>query len=126
MPRYKLTIEYDGTPYAGWQRQENGHTVQAAIEQAIFKFCGETISLGAAGRTDSGVHATAQVAHVDLTKDWSSSKVREALNAHLVIAGETVGIINVELVERPFRCAVFSDGPALSLPHRQSPPARSA
>lgn len=49
MPRYKLTIEYDGTPYAGWQRQENGHTVQAAIEQAIFKFCGETISLAQQG-----------------------------------------------------------------------------
>ncbi len=65
MPRYELTVEYDGTPYAGWQRQENGHTVQAAIEQAIFKFCGDTISLGAAGRTDSGVHATAQVAHVE-------------------------------------------------------------
>lgn len=102
MPRYKLTVEYDGSPYAGWQRQENGHTVQAAIEQAIFKFCGETVSLGAAGRTDSGVHATAQIAHVDLTKDWSSSKIREALNAHLLLAGETVGIINVELVDARF------------------------
>ncbi|MBQ9353563.1 MULTISPECIES: tRNA pseudouridine(38-40) synthase TruA [unclassified Phyllobacterium] len=110
MPRYKLTIEYDGTPYAGWQRQENGHTVQAAIEQAIFKFCGETISLGAAGRTDSGVHAIAQIAHVDLTKDWSSAKVREALNAHLVVAGETVGIINVERMTENFDARFSATG----------------
>ncbi len=110
MPRYKLTVEYDGTPYAGWQRQENGHTVQAAIEQAIFKFCGETISLGAAGRTDSGVHASAQVAHVDLTKNWSSSKIREALNAHLVFAGETVSIINVELVSSRFDARFSATG----------------
>ncbi|MCO4316915.1 tRNA pseudouridine(38-40) synthase TruA [Phyllobacterium sp. 21LDTY02-6] len=102
MPRYKLTVEYDGTPYAGWQRQENGYTVQAAIELAVFRFCGEKLSIGAAGRTDSGVHATAQVAHMDLSRDWSASKVREALNAHLVVAGEAVSIINVERVPASF------------------------
>ncbi|YBV95544.1 tRNA pseudouridine(38-40) synthase TruA [Phyllobacteriaceae bacterium JZ32] len=102
MPRYKLTIEYDGTPYAGWQRQENGHTVQAAIEQAIGKFCGEDVTLGAAGRTDAGVHALAQVAHVDLTKDWGAAKVRDALNAHLVMADERVVILNVERVPESF------------------------
>ncbi|UGY10529.1 tRNA pseudouridine(38-40) synthase TruA [Phyllobacterium pellucidum] len=110
MPRYKLLVEYDGTPYAGWQRQENGHTVQAAIEQAIFNFCGDTISLGAAGRTDSGVHACAQVAHADLTKNWSSSKIREALNAHLVIAGEAVSILNVELVGDGFDARFSATG----------------
>ncbi|MBB3235436.1 tRNA pseudouridine(38-40) synthase TruA [Phyllobacterium endophyticum] len=110
MPRYKLTVEYDGTPYAGWQRQENAHTVQAAIEQAIFRFCGEHVALGAAGRTDAGVHAMAQIAHVDLTKNWSSSKVREALNAHLIVAGETVGIINVELVQDSFDARFSATG----------------
>lgn len=102
MPRYKLTIEYDGTPYAGWQRQDNGHTVQGAIEQAIFKFCGESVALGAAGRTDAGVHALGQVAHVDLTKDWSAAKVRDAVNAYLALAGERVVILNVELVPDGF------------------------
>ncbi len=96
MPRYKLTIEYDGTPYAGWQRQENGHTVQGAIEQAFRKFCGEDVTLGAAGRTDAGVHAKLQVAHVDLGKDWAASKIRDALNAYLVMAQERVSILNVE------------------------------
>ena len=78
MPRYRLDIEYDGTPYAGWQRQAGQHSVQAAIEQAIKSFCGETISLRGAGRTDAGVHATGQVAHVDLTKDWPADTVRDA------------------------------------------------
>ncbi len=96
MPRYKLTVEYDGTPYVGWQRQENGHAVQGAIEQAFKKFCGEDLTLSAAGRTDAGVHATAQVAHVDLAKDWGAGKVRDAVNAHLVMADERISILNVE------------------------------
>ncbi|MGH6760536.1 MAG: tRNA pseudouridine(38-40) synthase TruA [Phyllobacterium sp.] len=102
MPRYKLTVEYDGTSYAGWQRQENAHTVQAAIEQAIFKFCGERVTIGAAGRTDSGVHATAQIAHVDLVKDWSAAKIRDAVNAHLVQSDEYVSLLNVERVADSF------------------------
>ena len=83
MPRYRLDIEYDGTPYAGWQRQAGQHSVQAAIEQAMLAFCGEAVSLRGAGRTDAGVHATGQVAHVDLAKDWPDDKVRDAINAHL-------------------------------------------
>jgi tRNA pseudouridine38-40 synthase len=96
VPRYKITVEYDGTPYVGWQRQENGHAVQNAIEQAFKKFCGEDLTLSAAGRTDAGVHASAQVIHVDLTKDWGAAKVRDALNAHLVMADERISILNVE------------------------------
>lgn len=96
MPRYKITVEYDGTPYVGWQRQENGYAVQNAIEKAFKKFCGEDLTLGAAGRTDTGVHACAQVIHVDLTKDWGAAKVRDALNAHLVMANERISILNVE------------------------------
>ena len=83
MPRYKLTIEYDGTPFVGWQVQENGVSVQGAIIAAVAAFSGETVSVQAAGRTDAGVHALGQVAHVDLTKDWNVDNVRDALNFHL-------------------------------------------
>ncbi|WP_310618696.1 tRNA pseudouridine(38-40) synthase TruA [Flexibacterium corallicola] len=82
MPRYKITVEYDGRPFAGWQRQKNVITVQEVIERAVKKFCGETITLGGAGRTDAGVHATGQVAHIDLEKDWPAKTVRNALNFH--------------------------------------------
>ncbi|MHC5306293.1 tRNA pseudouridine(38-40) synthase TruA [Bartonella sp. LJL80] len=102
MARFKLTIEYDGTNYSGWQRQDGHHTVQAAIEQAIFCFCGEELSITTAGRTDAGVHATGQVAHVDLAKDWRSDVVRDALNAHLVQNRETVSILKVENVADDF------------------------
>ena len=83
MPRYKLTIEYDGTPYCGWQKQDNGPSVQEEIETAVTKFSGETARLYVAGRTDAGVHATGQVAHVDLEKDYPEQTVAKALNYHL-------------------------------------------
>lgn len=93
MPRYRLDIEYDGSPYSGWQRQTGQHSVQAAIEQAIFAFCGEEVSIRGAGRTDAGVHALGQVAHADLTKHWPADTVRDALNAHLQLRGETVAVL---------------------------------
>lgn len=83
MPRYRLTIEYDGGPFVGWQRQRNGASVQAALEEAFAKFCGETVESVAAGRTDAGVHALGQVVHVDLRKDWPAETVRDAVNHHL-------------------------------------------
>nr|USU33273.1 tRNA pseudouridine(38-40) synthase TruA [Methylobacterium sp. OTU13CASTA1] len=83
MPRYKLVIEYDGTPFCGWQRQTAQPSVQGAIEAAVKRFSGETAGLTCAGRTDTGVHATHQVAHLDLTKAWRTDVVRDALNAHL-------------------------------------------
>jgi tRNA pseudouridine38-40 synthase len=83
MPRYKLTLEYDGTPFVGWQRQSEGLSVQAAIEEAVFKFCGERITVVAAGRTDAGVHALAQVAHLDLAKDAEPFRLMQAVNFHL-------------------------------------------
>ncbi|MEX0860823.1 MAG: tRNA pseudouridine(38-40) synthase TruA [Cucumibacter sp.] len=83
MPRYKLVIEYDGTPFVGWQRQDNGASVQGALESAILAFSGETVTVQGAGRTDAGVHALGQVAHVDLEKDWDPFRISEALNFHL-------------------------------------------
>ncbi len=85
MPRYRLDIEYDGGPFKGFQAQEDGLlTVQGVIEAALRGFCGETLRIHAAGRTDTGVHALHQVIHADLEKDWSPDVVRDALNAHLV------------------------------------------
>jgi len=83
MPRYKLTIEYDGAPFAGWQVQAEQTTVQGVLMAAIEALSGEKAPVQGAGRTDAGVHARAQVAHVDLAKDWDTDTVRDALNAHL-------------------------------------------
>jgi len=83
MPRYKLVLEYDGAPFVGWQVQENGVSVQGALADAIAAFCGERVAVQGAGRTDAGVHARGQVAHVDLAKTWDTDTVRDAVNAHL-------------------------------------------
>ena len=97
MPRFKLLIEYDGTPFVGWQAQDNGVSVQSAIAAAVTAFSGETVPVHGAGRTDAGVHALGQAAHVDLAKDWDTDSVRDALNFHLrpqpiaVLSAERVG-----------------------------------
>ena len=83
MPRFKLTIEYDGTPFVGWQFQADGPSVQSVLTDAIEAFCGARLLVTGAGRTDAGVHALGQAAHVDLAKDWDPGRVRDALNAHL-------------------------------------------
>lgn len=83
MPRYRLILEYDGDPFVGWQRQENGPSVQGALEDAVFRFCGERATVTGAGRTDSGVHALGQVAHFDLEKSPAPETVRDAVNFHL-------------------------------------------
>ncbi|MEQ8399718.1 MAG: tRNA pseudouridine(38-40) synthase TruA [Roseitalea porphyridii] len=102
MPRYRLTIEYDGTPYVGWQRQKNGHAVQEAVEKAIFEFSKQTVTLQVAGRTDTGVHAIAQTAHVDLDRDWDPVRVREAINAYLVLDEERIAVVAAEKVGEDF------------------------
>lgn len=83
MPRYRVTIEYDGTPFVGWQIQAVGRSVQGRLTEAIQCFCGEAVVVRGAGRTDAGVHARGQVAHFDLSRAWEPFKVREALNYHL-------------------------------------------
>ena len=110
MPRYRLDIEYDGRAYAGWQRQADNHSVQAAIEQAVLKFSGDQVTLRGAGRTDAGVHATAQVAHIDLTKAWANDKVRDAVNAHLQAAGETVAVLAARQVADDFDARFSATG----------------
>jgi tRNA pseudouridine38-40 synthase len=83
MPRYRLLIEYDGGPFVGWQMQAGGLSVQGAVTAAIKAFAGEAVTVHGAGRTDAGVHALGQVAHVDLARDWRADRVRDALNARL-------------------------------------------
>ena len=100
MPRYKLTIEYDGGPFQGWQRQDNGPSVQEALEKAAAKLDGAPVVVQGAGRTDSGVHALGQVAHLDLVKDLSEDKVRDAINFHL--KPNPVAIIEAERVDEDF------------------------
>jgi tRNA pseudouridine38-40 synthase len=102
MPRYRMSVEYDGTSYVGWQRQENGHSVQAALEGGVLSLTGETVSIRGAGRTDSGVHALGQVIHVDLSRQWAPYKLRNALNAHLMMAREKVSVLEVQAVGDDF------------------------
>ncbi len=83
MTRYKLTLEYDGTGFVGWQRQDNGLAVQQVLEEAVEAFCGETVTVHGAGRTDAGVHASGQVAHLDLDKDTTADILRDAVNFHM-------------------------------------------
>lgn len=125
MPRYRLDIEYDGGPYAGWQRQDGPRTVQEAIELAIKAFSGETVSIRAAGRTDAGVHATAQVAHVDLTKAWRADTVRDALNAHLQLAGDRISVLAARPVPDDFDARFSATGRRYlyRILNRRSPPA---
>lgn len=100
MPRYKLVIEYDGTPFAGWQLQDREPSVQGALIKAIEAFCGEHVSVQGAGRTDAGVHALGQVAHVDLARDWDTDTVRDALTAHL--RPQPIAVLSAERVPDSF------------------------
>ena len=100
MTRYKLTLEYDGRGFVGWQRQDNGPSVQAALEAAVKRFCGEAVTAHGAGRTDAGVHALAQVAHIELEKETGADTLRDALNFHLKPAA--VAVLAAEAVADDF------------------------
>lgn len=108
MRRYKLTIEYDGTGLCGWQRQDEGETVQGLVEEAIYRFCGERVTVHCAGRTDAGVHARGQIAHIDLSKDWPEYKVMHAVNFHLLPA--RVAILKAEHVTEAFHSRFSATG----------------
>ncbi len=95
MPRYRLLLEYDGGPYNGFQAQADQPTVQGSLERAVKAFCGESVRVHAAGRTDTGVHATGQSIHIDLEKDWPAETVRNALNAHL--RGEPIVVLDADV-----------------------------
>jgi tRNA pseudouridine38-40 synthase len=100
MPRYKLTIEYDGRPFCGWQRQAHDLSVQQVLEEAIARFSGETVTTQAAGRTDAGVHALGQVVSFDLSREWDPFRIREALNFHT--KPHPVAIVEAEAVLETF------------------------
>jgi tRNA pseudouridine38-40 synthase len=100
MPRYKLLIEYDGAPFVGWQVQDNGLSVQGALSAAVAAFCGESVDVKGAGRTDAGVHALGQVAHIDLGKAWDVGTVRDAINAH--VRPHPVAVLSAEAVSDEF------------------------
>ncbi len=129
MPRYKLTIEYDGTPFCGWQRQDNALSVQEVLERAVFSFSGEEVRVNGAGRTDAGVHARGQVAHIDLSKDWPTDTVRDAINA--LARPHPVAVLHAEemneefdarfsAIKRHYEYVIIDRRSPLTLEHRRA------
>ena len=123
MPRYKLTIEYDGAPFVGWQRQDNGPSIQGAVEDAVFAFCGERVAVHGAGRTDTGVHARGQVAHLDLADDKPVDTVRAAVNFHL--KPHPIVVTETEIVPDDFHARFSATGRRYRylILNRRAPPA---
>jgi tRNA pseudouridine38-40 synthase len=123
MPRYRLTIEYDGGPFVGWQRQAEGASVQGALESAIEKLSGERVTVTGAGRTDAGVHALGQVAHFDLEKTFDAGKVRDALNHYL--RPDPVCVLEAAAADGEFhaRFSAKSRHYLFRILNRRSPPA---
>ncbi|HKD46492.1 MAG TPA: tRNA pseudouridine(38-40) synthase TruA [Rhizomicrobium sp.] len=123
MPRYRLTLEYDGRPFVGWQRQENGASVQGALEEAIEKFSSSRVTVTGAGRTDAGVHAKGQVAHFDLEKEFYPDKIRDALNHFLRPA--PIVVLEASFAERDFhaRFSATKRHYLYRILNRRSPPA---
>lgn len=123
MPRYRLVVEYDGTPYAGWQRQAEHRSVQQALEEAVERFAGRPVRAHCAGRTDAGVHATHQVIHLDLDREWRTDTVRDAANAHL--RPEPVAVLSAQIVSASFDARHSAIGRAYCyrILNRRSPPA---
>jgi len=123
MPRYRLTLEYDGAPFVGWQRQDNGPSVQGALEAAIEKLSGERVTVTGAGRTDAGVHALGQVAHFDLAKEFEPGKVRDALNYYL--RPDPVVVLESDAVDEQFhaRFSATARHYLFRILNRRSPPA---
>jgi tRNA pseudouridine38-40 synthase len=126
MPRYRLTLEYDGAPFVGWQRQDNGPSVQGALEDAIKKLSGERVTVTGSGRTDAGVHALGQVAHFDLVRAFEPGKVRDALNYHL--RPHPVVVLDAGVADSEFhaRFSARARHYLFRILNRRSPPALEA
>ena len=108
MGRYKLTLEYHGGPFVGWQRQAVGRSVQALLEEALGRLEPDVLPITGAGRTDAGVHATAQVAHCDLARDWDPFRLSEALNYHL--KPDPIAVLHAERVADDFHARFSAIG----------------
>lgn len=123
MPRYRIDIEYDGTPFQGWQTQIGAATVQGALVEAIRRFTGESVTVRGAGRTDAGVHAMGQVAHFELEREWKPFRVQEAMNFHLRPA--PVVVLDCDRVEHDFDARFSATGRhyLYRILVRRSPPA---
>jgi len=110
MTRFKLTIEYDGGGFVGWQRQENGMSIQQALEEAVFRIAGEETLVQGAGRTDAGVHALGQVAHCDIEKEIAAEKLKDAINYHLKPA--PIAVLAAEVAPAEFHARFSATGRA--------------
>jgi tRNA pseudouridine38-40 synthase len=123
VPRYRLRIEYDGKGLVGWQRQANGLSVQEALETAVARFCGERITVHGAGRTDAGVHALGQCAHLDLGKAVSAEVLRSALNHYLRPAA--ISVLAAEPAPEGFDARLSATGRVYlyRILNRRAPPA---
>ena len=123
MSRYKITLEYDGTPFVGWQYQDNGISIQGLLEEALFKLTGEKRRMEGAGRTDAGVHALGQGAHFDLLKEFPSHKLREGLNFYL--RPHPVVVLSCQEVEASFhaRFSAVKRAYRYKILNRKAPPA---
>ncbi len=123
MPRYRITVEYDGSPFVGWQRQDNGPSVQQALEEAVFAMTGEEVRVHGAGRTDAGVHALGQVAHFDISRHFPPHRIRDGLNHHLRPA--PVVVLEAREVDADFhaRFSAVKRHYLYRILNRRSPPA---
>ncbi|MGL5116630.1 MAG: tRNA pseudouridine synthase A, partial [Beijerinckiaceae bacterium] len=110
MPRYRFKVEYDGTPYVGWQAQAVGRTAQDALEDAIFSITQQRLRLVCAGRTDAGVHALGQVVHLDLAKEWRTDSLRDGINSSLARMDELISVVSVEEVGPEFSARLSAKG----------------
>jgi tRNA pseudouridine38-40 synthase len=126
MTRWKLTLEYDGTPFVGWQRQENGLSVQQALEEAAAKMADEPTHVTAAGRTDAGVHALGQVVHIDIAKNRSAKDMRDGLNFHL--RPHPISVLEAQAVDESFHARISARERRYlyRILNRRSPPALDA
>jgi tRNA pseudouridine38-40 synthase len=112
MTRFRLTVEYDGRPFMGWQRQPHGPSVQGALETALFDISGEAVAVHAAGRTDAGVHASAMTAHLDLAKSFTPYRLAAAINGRLKFAGVPVAVLDAVVAEPDFHARFSCTGRA--------------